>query len=676
MTTAIRQLAAEVAAPATNPPAGDATPSGDGRSAALAAGLRLLRCRMVQPHWWRQDHGPLLARDAARGDWVALLPRPAGGLQTLVGGRRARRLDAVAAAQLGDAFFIPYPRWPRGRATVQQWLAPTRSRRRTLADALMVVAAALPPVIPAITVLLLGAAEARGWSVRLAILACLTLGGTFGGFAVALGRLRHGRDANLRLHGLLWDRLLDTNPAALRRFAPAVLATRLRDALSAAQREAEAPDRLRDAGVALAVAMAVLAAASPPLAVSCGAELLVGFAVSHCLWRSVGTATLAVGEQTPALEQALTSIADLAPVFRPLQAAGWLLGRIGGALAGAFGRSALLNRALIDARSGGRLLLMLQPLTVGLAAAIGLGPSAPVSLAAAILAACAAAGAILRISAATGTRLARQARMAAAMPVLAVTPSDARDKPAARPIGRFEVLVVEKMWFGYDAAPSLLRGIDLTIRRGEIVAVTGPSGSGRATLLQIMLGLLDPSAGHVRVNGNLLTAQTATDFHRRVGTVFPDQHFAAMTIRAAILGGDELPLQAAEDAARLVGLEGAIARLPMGMQTLIVPGIFPTGLIQRLMLARALVTNPELLFLDDVLSAVGPDGCEPLFCDLRRRGTTIVLSAHDPAVLAAADRVVRLRCGRLTAPAAAGKATERAAPQPPAAASRQASPNA
>ena len=641
---ALRTLAAELrVASVAGMPASE-----DIREAALDVGLRLRRVRMPRRRWWRQDHGPLVARDAQSGDWIALLPRPTGGIEARGVDGRMRRVGSRQAARFGTEFFMPYPRWLAGPATAERWLALARPCCRGLfLRWLLTLGAALPPVVPAIAALVLGAPAPSSRPVLLAILACLTLGGVTAGWAVTLIRLQRGRDANLRLHGLFWDRLLGASPAVLRGFPSAALPVRLREALSSAQRAAEAPEQLREAGYTLAAAIAVLAAASPSLAIVCGVELLAATVILHRLWSAVGAATLTAGERVPELEQALDLAARLVPAFRAFGAAGWLFGRTGRALAGVLTAGALGERAVTTARGAGRLLFLLQPLAIGAAVTTGLaGPEFPISrLAGALLSAVAATTAVCRISAVSGTRRARQVRMAAAMPALAIAPEAARDRSAA-PIGRFETLALDGVWFEYVQAAPILRGVDLTIRRGEIIALIGSGGSGKTTLLQVMMGLADPSLGRVSVNGVALAALDPGDFRRRIGVAFQDQEFTPATVRAAILGARPLPLEFAAEAARLVGLD--LATPPMGMQTLIVPGVVPDGLVQRLTIARAIAARPELVFLDDTLSAIEPDSCERLLRGLRDRGVTVVLTAPDPAGLTSADRVLHLERGRIS----------------------------
>ncbi|HEX3864705.1 MAG TPA: ATP-binding cassette domain-containing protein [Stellaceae bacterium] len=616
-------------------------PADDAREAALAAGLRLMPVGASRRRWWRQDQPPLLAHDDTTDDWIAITPTASGGL--------AEPLDAGRAARLGNELFVAYPRWPHGPATAAQWLAMAAPRHGSApTDGLLLAGAALLPVLPGLTALLFASAAPASRPVLLTALACLAAGSVLAGWATALGRLRRGRDVGLRLHGLLWDRLLGVSTAALRRFPNAVLAMRLRDALAAAQREAEMFDRLRENSVTLAAAVTVLGIASPALAVLCVLEWLAGFAIVHRLWRAVGAAALTAGDYAPTLEKALAA-SGLVPTFRAMRAAAWLLGRSARTIATTLGGGGAVARASILARAGFRSLFLLQLVTLGVAIAAGLaGPLPPADLAAALLADCAAAYAMFQISAIAGTRQARQVRISAAMPALTSPPEEASDTSFAAPLGRFDSLALSGVQFGYSGAHPVLRGLDLTIGRGNIIALTGANGSGKTTLLRIIAGALQPDAGRLQVNGHDLTAARRSTFAACVGLVLQDTEMTAVTIRGAILGSRPLPLDLAEDAARLVGLDSIIAGLPMGMQTLVVPGVFPDGLVQRLMLARALAGRPELLLIDEVLSALDAGQRDRLLREFRQRGTTVVFTAFDPSVLAAADRELCLEAGRIT----------------------------
>jgi putative ABC transport system ATP-binding protein len=204
-----------------------------------------------------------------------------------------------------------------------------------------------------------------------------------------------------------------------------------------------------------------------------------------------------------------------------------------------------------------------------------------------------------------------------------------------------------------DATVTAVRGISLDVHAGEYVALTGPSGCGKSTLLHL-LGAVDvPSSGRVVIDGqdtSRMSDREATDFRlRRIGFVF--QRFYLMpTLTAA--ENVELPMaEAGVDrrvraarARELLGYVGLSDRF----------GHRPTQLSggeqQRVAIARALANTPALLLADEPTGELDADTGATLlelFGQLNRDGTTLVFVTHDAVVAAAAQRVVRLRDGRV-----------------------------
>jgi putative ABC transport system ATP-binding protein len=208
--------------------------------------------------------------------------------------------------------------------------------------------------------------------------------------------------------------------------------------------------------------------------------------------------------------------------------------------------------------------------------------------------------------------------------------------------------------FDRDAAPvRALRGCDLTVGHGELVAVMGPSGCGKSTLMHLVAGLDRPDDGEVEVAGQPLGALDdgglAAMRRRHVGFVF--QFFnllESMTVlenvaMAATIAG--VRRRAADARARdlldLLGIGDKAAQLP---------AVLSGGQRQRLAIARALANRPTVLLADEPTGALDSDGgaeIMELFRRLHRDGQTIVLVTHDGAVAGAADRVVRMRDGRV-----------------------------
>ena len=219
-----------------------------------------------------------------------------------------------------------------------------------------------------------------------------------------------------------------------------------------------------------------------------------------------------------------------------------------------------------------------------------------------------------------------------------------------------DVLVAVDVRRTYDAATSpvrALRGVDLTVASGEFVAITGPSGCGKSTFLDVAAGLERPDAGLVRVAGIELTATSETELaelrRRHIGIVFQFFHLvdgmsALDNIAlAALIAG--MGRRDAEDRARqLLDLLGLLDKAAA------TPGTLSGGQRQRLAIARALANRPTLLLADEPTGALDSDGGAEvldLFCRLNDEGQTIVMVTHDHDVAARADRIVRMRDGRI-----------------------------
>ena len=191
-----------------------------------------------------------------------------------------------------------------------------------------------------------------------------------------------------------------------------------------------------------------------------------------------------------------------------------------------------------------------------------------------------------------------------------------------------------------------VRGIDLSISRGEFAALTGPSGCGKSTLLHL-LGAVDiPSSGRVFVNGrdtSTLGDRDATAFRlRHIGFVF--QRFYLMPTLSA-LENVELPLAEAGMAgsARKARAADLLGYVGLGDRRGHRPTQLSGGEQQRVAIARALANEPALLLADE------PTGELELFGQLHRDGTTLVFVTHDAVVANTAQRVIRLLDGRVAA---------------------------
>jgi len=198
----------------------------------------------------------------------------------------------------------------------------------------------------------------------------------------------------------------------------------------------------------------------------------------------------------------------------------------------------------------------------------------------------------------------------------------------------------------------VLDGIDLTVERGEFVAVLGPSGSGKSTLLGLLAGLDRPTSGSIELAGSRLDGlsedQLALLRRGRVGFVFQAfQLLANLTARENVL----LPLELVGTPGAAERTDRALADVGLAQRGHHYPAQLSGGEQQRVALARAFAADPQVLFADEPTgnldSATGAQVLDLLVALRARRGTTLVLVTHDTAVAARASREVHLFAGRV-----------------------------
>jgi putative ABC transport system ATP-binding protein len=227
------------------------------------------------------------------------------------------------------------------------------------------------------------------------------------------------------------------------------------------------------------------------------------------------------------------------------------------------------------------------------------------------------------------------------------------------PAGTSETTVIElervtKVYRTGTIAVAALRGVSLTISEGEYVAIIGPSGSGKSTLMHI-LGCLDtPSSGQYRLAGEnvggMTEAALAEVRNRRIGFVF--QQFNLLSSMTA-WQNVELPLVYAgvSRTERKERAMDALAKVGLASRVQHRPGELSGGQQQRVAVARALVTEPDLILADEPtgnLDSVSAADVLRLMDELHQSGRTLVLITHDTEVASASERVLGIRDGLLT----------------------------
>jgi ATP-binding cassette subfamily B protein len=248
-----------------------------------------------------------------------------------------------------------------------------------------------------------------------------------------------------------------------------------------------------------------------------------------------------------------------------------------------------------------------------------------------------------------------QESLAAAERVFAVldAPVEVRDRPGARRMPRCRGLIeLAGVSFGYGERKAVLREINLRIEPGECVAIFGPTGAGKTSLLKLIPRLHEATAGQVLVDGVDVRQWRLAELRHSVGIVFQEPFLFSDTVAANIacrrLASDDPRIARA---AAVAAADEFIERLPLGYDTLLRERgkDLSGGQRQRLSIARALVFEPPVLLLDDPTSAVDSETEQQILGRLRRTmaGQTLLLVSHRPSTLAWADRVVVLDRGRI-----------------------------
>ncbi|MCX8102373.1 MAG: peptidase domain-containing ABC transporter [Geminicoccaceae bacterium] len=236
---------------------------------------------------------------------------------------------------------------------------------------------------------------------------------------------------------------------------------------------------------------------------------------------------------------------------------------------------------------------------------------------------------------------------------------------------------LEGIRFAYrDDRPPALVDLDLEVRPGTMLAIVGPPGSGKSTLVKVILGLETPQAGRVLIDEHEVRTLAPAELRSRIGCVPQELELFAGTIAENIaMGAQDRSFARIVAAAKFVGLHEVVQRLPEGYETVLGErgqGL-STGQRQLVALARALVRNPRILLLDEATSALDAASEAQLLANLRRAGSgrTILLVTHRRAVLEACDRAVLLEQGRIVADGPPAAILERLWPGEPGRPGRQ-----
>ncbi|MFZ4567148.1 MAG: ABC transporter ATP-binding protein [Prochlorococcaceae cyanobacterium] len=228
------------------------------------------------------------------------------------------------------------------------------------------------------------------------------------------------------------------------------------------------------------------------------------------------------------------------------------------------------------------------------------------------------------------------------------------DEAAGRPLppardGRSGAVVFDDVCFGYRPDEPILRHLQLEIAPGEHVALVGPTGSGKSTIIRLLCRLYEPQSGRILLDGVDIRELPLADLRRRLGVVLQDTFLFSGTVADNLRHGDDLSDASLQRLCHDLGLDGLLQHLPRGLETPLRErgGNLSSGERQLLAVARVALRDPAVLVMDEATAFLDPSTEATLQRDLERMlsGRTAIVIAHRLATVEAADRIVVLRGG-------------------------------
>ncbi len=205
------------------------------------------------------------------------------------------------------------------------------------------------------------------------------------------------------------------------------------------------------------------------------------------------------------------------------------------------------------------------------------------------------------------------------------------------------------VWFAYSDDDYVLKGFDLTIRRGEVVALVGETGGGKTTVTRLLSRLYEVERGSITVDGTDIRELPLKDLRSRIGVVLQDPYLFTGSIEFNISLGDERARQRVEEAARIVGADRFIRHLPNGFgEEVRERGVnLSAGERQLISFARAVAFDPEILVLDEATASIDTASERLIQEGLRglMAGRTSLVVAHRLSTIQDADRIVVIHRG-------------------------------
>ncbi|MFD5515591.1 NHLP bacteriocin export ABC transporter permease/ATPase subunit [Streptomyces sp. NPDC127066] len=621
---------------------------------ALASRLRARSVRL-DGRWWRDDIGPLVGSRAVSGAPVALLWRRGGYVAVQPSSGRETPVEKANASEFEPRavmFYRPLPEHGLGPLRLLRFcLAGTGGDLRNLAVSALVTVV-IGALVPIATGRVLGeyVPRAEHGLIAQVCLALMVTSVVSAAFTLLqnLTLLRMEGRIEASLQPAVWDRLLRLPTSFFAARSTGELASAAMGVSAIRRLLAGVGPTLAQAGTVGAMNLGLLLWYSVPMALAAIGMLVVVAAVflGLGLWQVRGQRRLVVlGNKLN--NQAFQTLRGL-PKLRVAGAENYAYA----AWAGEFARSRELQRRVGRVKNLTTVMgAVYLPLCTLLMFMLLAGPARGSLSAAAFLTFNTSVTMLLTsVTQITGALVSAAAALPMfeeIRPVLDATP-EVRGA-STRPGVLSGSVEARRLSFRYaDDGPLVLDDVSFSVRPGEFVAIVGPSGCGKSTLLRLLIGFDRPVSGSVLYDGQDLGALDQSAVRRQCGVVLQHAQPFTGSILDCICGTEPYTPEEAMEAAEMAGLAEDIARMPMGLHTLVSgSGAISGGQRQRLMIAQALIRRPRILYFDEATSALDNATQRTVIESTKALNATRVVIAHRLSTVLDADRVIVMENGRV-----------------------------
>ena len=209
----------------------------------------------------------------------------------------------------------------------------------------------------------------------------------------------------------------------------------------------------------------------------------------------------------------------------------------------------------------------------------------------------------------------------------------------------------EDVTFSYDGERDVLHDVSFKVECGSVVALIGPTGSGKSTIANLLLKFYEPKSGRITLDDRDIASIRTEDLMGAYGTILQLPWMFSGTFRENICFGDDIPEDRMVEAARTTGLDNFVRKLPNGYDALIGEGGHTLSQMEMklLCMTRVLLSDPKVLVLDEATSGLDPSTEMHIIRSLRQvmAGRTVIMTTHNMRLASKADKIIVMDSGRV-----------------------------